>query len=717
MSAPGGAQTEKEATAEPQRNKTTAGATNVSPRKVTADGTAGVPRKRVTVAKTAGFCFGVKRAVDTVYRLSEGEHGPVYTFGPIIHNEDVVASLANRGVRVIEDLGEIDRITEGTIVIRSHGIPKDADERLRAAAEASGGKLRIEDATCPFVKKIHRIVCEHSQNGERIIICGDSRHPEVQGIMGWCEGCATVISTAEEALKAAENAAREGAKICIVAQTTFNHTKFKDFVDIFRKMGYNAEDSAISTICNATEERQTEARSLARQCDAMLVIGSANSSNTRKLYEIAAQECKNTRYIQSAADLEKEPLPSFRYVGITAGASTPRNIIEEVHAIMDNENFDQLLEESFKTIRNGEVVEGVVIGVKEDEIALNIGYKSDGIIAKNEYSSQPIADLRTVVKEGDTLTAKVIKVNDGEGQVLLSRRKLNSERASAVLQEAFEQGTVLTAKVSQVVTGGLNVVVDDCRVFIPASLVSDIYEKDLTKFQDQEIEFRVTEYNPKKRRIIGNRRDLIVERKKEKTEALLAKLQVGDVIEGTIRNVTDFGAFVDIGGVDGLLHVSEVSWGRNDNPKKLFKTGDTVTVFVKAINGEKISLSMKFADQNPWKDAEERFAPGTIVTGRIARMTAFGAFVEIAPGVDGLLHVSQISRKRVEKPADVLSVGQVIEAKIVDFKPEDKRISLSMKAIEADEAEYDEPVAAEEAVEAPAEETVAEAVEEPVTEA
>ena len=664
-------------------------------------------RQRVTVAKTAGFCFGVQRAVDTVMRLSEGEHGPVYTYGPIIHNEDVVGSLAKRGVKVVEDVAELASIAEGTIVIRSHGIPRETDEMLRAAAERSGGRLRIEDATCPFVKKIHRIVSERSGAGDSIVICGDAAHPEVQGIVGWCKDGATVIATAEEALKTAENAAKDQKRLCIVAQTTFNHTKFKDFVDIFRKMGYNAEDSAISTICNATEERQTEARSLARQCDAMLVIGSANSSNTRKLYEIAAQECRNTRYIQSVADLEKEPLPSFRYVGITAGASTPRNIIEEVHAFMDNENFEQLLEESFKTIRNGEVVEGTVIGVKEDEIALNIGYKADGIITKNEYSSQPVADLRTVVKEGDVLTAKVVKVNDGEGQVLLSRRKLNSERASAVLQEAFEQGTVLTAKVSNVVNGGLNVVVDDCRVFIPASLVSDIYEKDLTKFQDQEIEFRITEYNPKKRRIIGNRRDLLAERKKVMTEALLSKLQVGDVIDGTVRNVTDFGAFIDIGGVDGLLHVSEISWGRNDNPKKLFKTGDTVKVFVKAINGEKISLSMKFEDQNPWKDAEERFAPGTIVTGRVARMAAFGAFVEIAPGVDALLHVSQISRKRVEKPADVLSVGQEIEAKIVEFNPEDKKISLSIKALEADEPEYEEEPVAEAAAEEPAADTEA----------
>ena len=372
---------------------------------------------------------------------------------------------------------------------------------------------------------------------------------------------------------------------------------------------------------------------------------------------------------------------------------------------MDNLEFDQLLEESFKTIRNGEVVEGTVMGVKEDEIALNIGYKADGIITKAEYSGQPVADLRTVVKEGDVLSAKVIKVNDGEGQVLLSRRRLNSERTSALLQEAFEQGTVLTAKVTNVVDGGLNVVVDDCRVFIPASLVSDVYEKDLTKFQDQEIEFRITEYNPKKRRVIGNRKALLLERRKEKSDALMATLQEGDVIDGIVKNVTEFGAFVDIGGVDGLLHVSEISWGRIENPKKLFKPGDSVRVFVKGINGNKIALSMKFEDQNPWFDAAERFAPGTIVTGRVARMTAFGAFVEIAKGVDALLHVSQISRNRVEQPSDVLSVGQEITAKIVDFIPEEHKISLSIKALEDDNRE--EEYAADEA-EAPAAEAESE---------
>ncbi len=647
----------------------------------------------VTVAKTAGFCFGVHRAVDTVWQLTEDSHGPVYTYGPIIHNEDVVAALAARGVQILNNEEDLAAVTEGTVVIRSHGIPKALNDRMLSMAAQSDGKIRIVDATCPFVKKIHKTVSERSRNGQSIVICGDVTHPEVQGIMGWCENGAKVISERAEARQIAQENDRN---VCIVAQTTFNYTKFKDFVEIFAEMGYNTSDSVVNTICNATEERQTETRLLAKTCDAMIVIGSPNSSNTRKLFEIAKQECSHTFYVQSAKNLDPYLLQSFRCVGITAGASTPRNIIEEVHANMDNMmDFDQLLEESFKTIRNGEVVEGTVIGVKEDEIALNIGYKADGIITKAEYSGQPVADLRTVVKEGDVLTAKVLKVNDGEGQVLLSRKKLNSDRTSTILQEACENGTVLTAKVTNVVDGGLNVVVDECRVFIPASLVSDTYEKDLTKYQDQDIEFQITEYNPKKRRVIGNRRQLLTAQKKEKLEALMASIKEGDVVDGIVKNVTDFGAFVDIGGADGLLHISEISWGRTENPKKIFKTGDSVKVFIKSINGNKIALSMKFEDQNPWQNAEERFAAGTIVTGKVARMTAFGAFVEIADGVDALLHVSQISRKRVEKPADVLAVGQEITAKIVEFNPEDKKISLSMKALEAEEPEEEATEAAE----------------------
>ncbi|NLK77152.1 MAG: 30S ribosomal protein S1 [Clostridiales bacterium] len=354
---------------------------------------------------------------------------------------------------------------------------------------------------------------------------------------------------------------------------------------------------------------------------------------------------------------------------------------------MSEMSFEQMLEESFKTIRNGEVVDGTVIDVKPDEIILNIGYKSDGIITRNEYTNEPNVDLTTVVSVGDTMEAKVLKVNDGEGQVLLTYKRLAAEKGSKRLEEAFNNKEVLTAKVAQVLDGGLSVVIDEARIFIPASLVSDTYEKDLSKYKDQEIEFVITEFNPRRRRIIGDRKQLLVAKKAELQKELFAKIKVGDVMEGTVKNVTDFGAFIDLGGADGLLHISEMSWGRVENPKKVFKVGDVVKVFIKDINENKIALSMKFEDENPWKDAASKYAVGTVVKGVVARMTDFGAFVELAPGVDALLHVSQISKEHVEKPSDVLSVGQEIEAKVVDFNEEEKKISLSVKALLVPEEE------------------------------
>ena len=360
---------------------------------------------------------------------------------------------------------------------------------------------------------------------------------------------------------------------------------------------------------------------------------------------------------------------------------------------MSEMSFEQMLEDSLKTIRNGEVVEGTVIDVKPDEIILNIGYKSDGIITRNEYTNEPNVDLTTVVNVGDTLEAKVVKVNDGEGQVVLSYKRLAAEKGSKRLEEAFENKEVLTAKVSQVLAGGVTVVVDETRVFIPASLISDTYEKDLSKFKDQEIEFVITEFDPRKRRVIGNRKTLLVTQKAEAQKELFGKIAVGDVVEGTVKNVTDFGAFIDLGGVDGLLHISEMSWGRVESPKKVFTVGQTVKVYIKSISETKVALSMKFDDENPWKDADVKYAVGNVVKGKVARMTDFGAFVELAPGVDALLHVSQISKDHVEKPADALTVGQEVEAKVVDFNEEEKKISLSIKALFAPE----EPVVEEDA--------------------
>ena len=361
---------------------------------------------------------------------------------------------------------------------------------------------------------------------------------------------------------------------------------------------------------------------------------------------------------------------------------------------MSELTFEQMLEESLKTIHTGEVIEGTVIDVKPDEAILNIGYKSDGILTRNEYTNEPNVDLTTLVNVGDKMEVKVLKVNDGEGQVLLTYKRLAADRGTKRIEEAFNNKEVLTAKVAQVLDGGLSVVVDEVRIFIPASLVSDVYEKDLSKYAGQEIEFVISEYNPKRRRYIGDRKQLIVAKKLEMQKELFEKIKVGDIVEGTVKNVTDFGAFIDLGGVDGLLHISEMSWGRVENPKKVFKVGETLKVLIKDIDGTKVALSLKFDDSNPWKDAATKYAVGNVVTGKVARMTDFGAFVELEPGIDALLHVSQIAKEHIEKPSDVLSVGQEVTAKVVDFNEEGKKISLSIKALSAPEPK-----------EAPAEET------------
>ena len=643
---------------------------------------------KVRLAETAGFCFGVERAVGMALRIAaEPGRGAVYTLGSIIHNEEVVADLERHGVLAVS-LKELKNLKEGTVILCSHGVSRSVIEEVACLKDENGQKkFQVEDATCPFVKKIHRIVEEKSGQGYRILVIGDRNHPEVEGIIGWSK-TPVIVTDNEKDLQNLE--IKEGEKLCVVAQTTFNYKKFQYLVEIIERKRYDI--IVVNTICNATEERQAEAARLARQSDAMIVIGGKQSSNTGKLFEISKKECENTYYIQTLGDLDLNLFKSFRSVGITAGASTPNNIIKEVFTSMSEESFEQLLEGSLKTIHNGEVVEGTVIRVKEDEIVLNIGYKADGIITRNEYTNTPNVDLRTLVKEGDTMSAKVLKVNDGEGQVLLTYKKLIAEKGNKRLEEAFNNKEVLTAKVSTVLEGGLSVVIEESRVFIPASLVSDTYEKNLEKYKDQEIEFVITEFNPRRRRIIGDRKQLLLAKKRELAEALFARINVGDVIEGTVKNVTDFGVFIDLGGADGLLHISEMSWGRIENPKKVFKPGDVVKAFIKDIQGEKIALSLKFPDQNPWKDAAEKYAVGNIVTGKVARMTDFGAFIELVPGVDALLHVSQIAREHVEKPSDVLKTGQEVTAKIVDFNGEDRKISLSMKVLltEAEEAETTE---------------------------
>lgn len=637
----------------------------------------------IILAETAGFCFGVKRAVDTVYQEVE-QNAPVYTYGPIIHNEEVVNDLQQRGVTVLHDFDELKQIHTGSVVIRSHGVEKQVYDKIQEQG------LKLVDATCPFVLKIHKIVQEESEKGNRILIIGSNDHPEVEGIKGWCKTEPIVVEQAED-IDFIDLA--PGEKLVIVSQTTFNNKKFQDLVEIISKKGYDI--CAYNTICNATEARQKETAQIAKEADAMIVIGGKNSSNTQKLYAISKNECANTYYIQTLVDLDLTAFESVSRVGITAGASTPNNIIKEVHDSMSELSFEELLQEEEKNsiqIAPGKLVEGEVLSVKPDEIIVNINYKSEGVIPRNEYTNQPNADLTTMVQVGDKISAKVVKNNDGEGQVLLSYKRVAQDKANDRLEAACESGEVLTGKVVQVLEGGLTVLFEESRVFIPASLVSDSYEKNLEKYMDQEVEFVITECNPRKRRVIGNRKMLLVAQKEEAQKALFEKIEVGMTVEGTVKNVTDFGAFIDLGGADGLLHISEMSWGRVENPKKALKVGDTVKAFIKDIQGTKIALSMKFPEQNPWASAAEKYAVGTTVTGKVARMTDFGAFIELEPGVDALLHVSQISKEHIEKPSSVLTVGQEVTAKVVDFKEADKKISLSIKALlPADEETEEQP--------------------------
>ena len=647
----------------------------------------------ILLAKSAGFCFGVQRAVDTAYKHADEKN--VYTYGQIIHNEEVVGDLAKHGVKILED-DELDQIKDSKVIIRSHG----AEKRVYDILEKNGNE--IIDATCPFVKKIHNIVMDECGKGHTVIIIGDRKHPEVKGIMGWCMSEPVVIGTEEEAEKFVQSCLngeyKPSENISIVSQTTFNYRKFHNVVDIIRNKLYNV--TAYKTICNATSVRQREAQEIASKVDAMIVIGGRNSSNTQKLYEISKKECENTYYIQTLVDLDLTTFESVSRVGITAGASTPNKLIKEVHGRMDEMNFAELLEndESRGSIKTGEIVEGRVIDVKPDEIIVDISYKSDGVIPRNEYTNTPNADLTELVHVGDAITAKVVKTNDGEGSVLLSYKRVAAEKANEKLEAALESGEILTGKVVQVVSGGLNVMYDETRVFIPASLVSDTYEKNLDKYLDQDVEFILTEYQPKKRRIIGNRKQIIVARKAEAAKELFDRIEVGMTVEGVVKNVTSFGAFIDLGGADGLLHISEMSWGRVEDPKSVLKVGDKVKAFIKNIDGEKIALSLKFDDTNPWLNADEKYAPGTVVTGKVARMADFGAFIELEPGVDALLHVSQISYDHVNKPEDVYKVGDVVEAEVVECNAADKKISLSVKSLlpVPSESDYDDDAESEE---------------------
>lgn len=638
----------------------------------------------IRVAESAGFCFGVKRAIEMAYEAI-GVEPKLYSYGQLIHNKTVTDDLASKGLEIVENL---DGLTEGTLLIRSHGVGK----ALYDEAEAKG--LKILDGTCPFVKKIHNIVHEKLANGMGIIIVGDGTHPEVIGINGWCENTAVILED-EEAAKTKEIPEKD--RYAVVVQTTFRQAKFDKILEILQDRGVNMEIH--NTICSATEKRQTEAEELSKTVDKMIVIGGKNSSNTQKLVEICAKNCGNTVHIETICDLVLNNFGKDDKIGITAGASTPPAIIKEVVVTMsealenavqnlggsEEATFEQMLEESLVTLHTGDVVKGTVIQVVNEEVSVNLGFKSDGIIARGEFSSDPTVIPSKTVQPGDEIEVFVVRVNDGDGNVMLSRKRIEAQKGIEEIEAAYNEKAVVTGTVTSVVKGGLIAVVNGVNVFIPSSQVSNRFIEDLSVFNGQELEFNIIEVDRVKRRFIGGRKALVEQEIAAKRAALFKTIQAGSRVNGTVSRLTDFGAFVDLGGVDGLIHISEMSWGRISNPKEVLKEGQEVEVFVLDVDKEKgkISLSLKDADKNPWKLAAEKYAVGSIVEGKVVRMVPFGAFVELEPGVDGLVHISQIANKHVVKPEDELKVGEVINVKVLEVNPEQKKISLSKRQADA----------------------------------
>lgn len=638
----------------------------------------------IRVAESAGFCFGVKRAIEMAYEAI-GVEPKLYSYGQLIHNKTVTDNLASKGLEIVESL---DGLTEGTLLIRSHGVGK----ALYDEAEAKG--LKILDGTCPFVKKIHNIVHDKLAEGMGIIIVGDGTHPEVIGINGWCENAAVILED-EEAAKTKEIPEKE--KYAVVVQTTFRQAKFDKILEILQDRGVNME--VHNTICSATEKRQTEAEELSKTVDKMIVIGGKNSSNTQKLVEICAKNCGNTVHIETICDLVLNNFGKDDKIGITAGASTPPAIIKEVVVTMsealenavqnlggsEEATFEQMLEESLVTLHTGDVVKGTVIQVVNEEVSVNLGFKSDGIIARGEFSSDPTVIPSKTVQPGDEIEVFVVRVNDGDGNVMLSRKRIEAQKGIEEIEAAYNDKAVVTGTVTNVVKGGLIAVVNGVNVFIPSSQVSNRFIEDLSVFNGQELEFNIIEVDRVKRRFIGGRKALVEQEIAAKRAALFETIQAGSRVNGTVSRLTDFGAFVDLGGVDGLIHISEMSWGRISNPKEVLKEGQEVEVFVLDVDKEKgkISLSLKDADKNPWKLAAEKYAVGSIVEGKVVRMVPFGAFVELEPGVDGLVHISQIANKHVVKPEDELKVGEIINVKVLEVNPEQKKISLSKRQADA----------------------------------
>lgn len=636
----------------------------------------------VTVAKTAGFCFGVDRAVKLAFDCAE-KHAKVYTLGPIIHNPQIVEQLAQQGVMRADTVAELPQ--DATVVVRSHGVAQSVTDELTARC------ISYVDATCPFVRKIHAIVSEQSAADKIILIAGDAQHPEVLGIKGHCSGSVFIFNTASELEDICNNTQNIERKVCcMVAQTTFHMVEWQKCVETAKKVCTNLE--IFDTICNATAKRQQEATELARHSDLMVVVGGRTSSNTAKLFQICSAITR-TVLVECAQELHSYNFAGVIHAGVTAGASTPACIIKEVQKVMsdivknqeEEISFEELLNQSFKSTYNGKKETGVVVGIAPNELQVDIGTKHAGYVPLAEFTDDPNAKLEELVKKGDEIELLVVRVNDVEGTVMLSKKRLDQIAGMEKIEAAFETGDVLNGVVVEVVKGGVIVASNGSKIFVPASKATLSRSDDLESMIKKEVQFKVIDLKKERgrKRAIGSIKDVAMKARGEAAEKFWADVEVGKTYQGEVKSITSYGAFVDLGGVDGMVHISELSWNRIKHPSDVVKTGDILEVYIKDIDKEnkKISLGYKKTEDNPWEIIKNDYPEGTVAKVKIVSLTTFGAFAQIIPGVDGLIHISQISYDRVDKVADALAVGNEVDAKITEIDFDKKRISLSMKAL------------------------------------
>ncbi len=651
----------------------------------------------VELAKTAGFCFGVNRAVEMVEQYAA--NGKIYTLGPLIHNAQVIQRLEELGVAVVQSPEEVP--PGAAVAIRSHGVGLSVYERIRQLG------LKYLDATCPFVAKIHSIAAEVPDDGNSLLlVAGDASHPEVEGIVGHCRAPSLVVSSAKEIEKMAEDGKFANfLQVFMVAQTTFHTLEWRKCAEIAKKVCTNL--LVFGTICNTTVSRQKEALALAQRCDLMLVIGGQNSSNTLKLAEVCRSHCP-TYHIQSAGELSRVDFTGAKRIGVTAGASTPACIIKEVQQTMSNiENnelsFEEMLNESFKSTYNGERVKAVVIGIKPTEVLVDVGTKHAAYVPLNELTDDPSAKPEDLVKLGDELDLLVVRVNDVDGTMMLSKRRVDAAIGFEKVMNAAETGEILEGVIAEVVRGGLLASTMGVRVFIPASQSGLPREADLNQMKGKQVRFSILETNRQRKRAVGSVSAVLREERKVLAEKFWQEVEVGKVYHGVVKSITNFGVFVDLGGVDGRIGMTDLTWRRVKHPSEVVSIGDHLEVTIKDIDTEnkKVSLIYKKSEENPWEVVKSTLSVGDVIKTKVMSVTSFGAFAQVVPGVDGLIHISQISRERVEKVADKLAVGDEVEVKITELDFDRKRVSLSMRALLPEDPAA--PAEAEQAPETPAE--------------